>query len=388
MLTRQRTSTALSEASRAEFGLRYYVDEMKGTAKVQRAGAVSLILLLAMTTIASAQDLKGEWELGFYSGYTQLDGYVSSLSGDLNPEDDILAGIQAGIHISPRVSLVASHQFFNTLTAFDPGQGLLNKEFEVRSSRLNMLFDLPSRGNFHPFIAAGLGYETTEVTDLLDEDTIAYNAGIGLRWLTADEYGFRFDARYVLTPNGGVLSGTDQERIELTLGLFTYFGGLKPGDADGDGVINHNDRCPDTAKHAHVNRVGCPSDDDGDGVENGIDICADTTAGFPVDAQGCDRDSDKDGVPDGLDLCHYTPRGATIDSLGCPKDTDGDTVWDGLDRCPDTPPGLFLDEHGCPQDSDGDGVNDGQDLCPGTLPGTEVGEKGCKLQNPLLPSAS
>jgi hypothetical protein len=347
---------------------------------VRIAVTFSLTLLLAMTSLPAAQDLKGELELGFYSGYTLLDGYVSDLSGDLNPDDDFLAGVRAGIHISPKVSLESSYQYFSTLSQ-------LNKELEIHSARLNMLWDIPSRTDFHPFFTAGLGYEATEAQDLFTEDAIAYNAGLGLRWIPGDQYGFRFDARYTVSNNDGVLSGTTQERIELTVGVFKLFGGPKPGDADNDGIINRNDRCPATLTNAIVDKAGCPTDADNDHIPDGIDICANTPAGYPVDDQGCPRDSDKDGVLDALDRCRYTPRGATVDNAGCPKDSDGDTVWDGLDLCPNTPPDIYLDDNGCPMDTDGDGVNDGQDLCPGTPEGTEVGEKGCKRQKPLPQTA-
>jgi OOP family OmpA-OmpF porin len=123
------------------------------------------------------------------------------------------------------------------------------------------------------------------------------------------------------------------------------------GDADGDGVKDHLDRCPNTPNGAVVDEQGCPLDSDGDGVYDGIDKCPDTPKGAKVDELGCPLDSDGDGVYDGIDKCPDTPKGAKVDELGCPLDSDGDGVYDGIDNCPVTPKNLKVDEDGCPVES-------------------------------------
>src|SRR3989449_11068416 len=66
------------------------------------------------------------------------------------------------------------------------------------------------------------------------------------------------------------------------------------------------------------------------------------------------KDSDQDGVVDSQDKCPDTPVGAKVDERGCPIDTDKDGVPDGLDKCPDTPAGANVDANGCPTDADQD----------------------------------
>ena len=88
-------------------------------------------------------------------------------------------------------------------------------------------------------------------------------------------------------------------------------------DADGDGVADNLDTCPDTPKVAKVDRRGCPLDTDGDGVPDYLDQCPDTPAGIEVDKWGCPLDEDGDGVPDYLDKCPSTPEGAAVDADGC-----------------------------------------------------------------------
>jgi OOP family OmpA-OmpF porin len=61
-----------------------------------------------------------------------------------------------------------------------------------------------------------------------------------------------------------------------------------------------------------------------------------------------EMDADGDGVVNSQDRCPNTPRGATVDARGCPLDSDMDGVYDYLDKCPNTPRGLAVDYKGCP----------------------------------------
>lgn len=63
-----------------------------------------------------------------------------------------------------------------------------------------------------------------------------------------------------------------------------------PADADGDGVPDTIDVCPNTLLNVAVNAVGCSCsqiDTDGDGVNDCDDLCPGTAAGVIVDAFGC-----------------------------------------------------------------------------------------------------
>lgn len=60
-----------------------------------------------------------------------------------------------------------------------------------------------------------------------------------------------------------------------------------------------------------------------------------------------DGDADGDGVPDSKDRCPNTPKGAAVNADGCPKDSDGDGVPDYKDNCPGTPAGAKVDPKGC-----------------------------------------
>ncbi|MDX1433692.1 MAG: OmpA family protein, partial [Gammaproteobacteria bacterium] len=59
-------------------------------------------------------------------------------------------------------------------------------------------------------------------------------------------------------------------------------------------------------------------------------------------------DADGDGVADDRDACPNTPSGVAVDAAGCPLYTDADSVPDYLDQCPGTPSGVQVDDKGCP----------------------------------------
>jgi len=230
------------------------------------------------------------------------------------------------------------------------------------------------------YLGAGGGYNRYD-SDAANDDRHygTFDAAAGWIVPVSENIGLRFEARNILNiPHDGWAKARNADQ-QYWAGLTFGFGG-KPKDADGDGVPDRKDQCPDTPMGATVNASGCPSDSDGDGVYDGLDQCLGTPKGATVDAKGCPTDSDGDGVYHGIDQCPDTPKGATVDEKGCPTDADGDGVFDGLDQCPGTPKGAKVDEKGCPTDSDGDGVFDGIDRCPGTAAGLKVDVEGCPIE--------
>jgi OmpA-OmpF porin, OOP family len=142
-----------------------------------------------------------------------------------------------------------------------------------------------------------------------------------------------------------------------------------PGDRDGDGIPDNEDKCPDDPENynGYQDADGCPDDPDTDG----------------------------DGIPDSKDMCVLEPedKDGYQDSDGCPDpDNDLDTVLDDKDKDPTTgkscandpeDPDGFEDNDGCPDpDNDKDGVLDLDDMCPNE-PGP-ASNKGCPLKPSLV----
>lgn len=101
-----------------------------------------------------------------------------------------------------------------------------------------------------------------------------------------------------------------------------------PADADGDGVIDASDNCPNSFKGAQVDASGCELDSDNDGVINRLDQCPRTPSGYKVDKQGCSIDNDQDGVLNAADQCPRTPLGAKVDAKGCEEKLAKEVTFD------------------------------------------------------------
>jgi len=92
-------------------------------------------------------------------------------------------------------------------------------------------------------------------------------------------------------------------------------------DSDNDGVLDKNDKCPDTPRGQSVDEEGCVllNDADNDGVPDKEDQCPNTAQGIKVNKKGCQLDSDGDGVPDARDKCPDTSKDFVVDGYGCPQ---------------------------------------------------------------------
>ena len=209
----------------------------------------------------------------------------------------------------------------------------------------------------------------TDVKNVVDAGVgYVFDSGLALD-ITAQNL---FDNEYKAFP----LFPTIGRRV---LGKLTYhFGGDlgRKQDADGDGISDSKDNCPNTAGLKAFG--GCP-DSDGDGIMDSADACP-LAAGL-ASTSGC-PDSDGDGVADANDACPDVAGKMN----GCP-DSDGDGIADNADACPNAagPAG------GCP-DGDGDGVADKDDACPnaaGTLNGCpDTDGDGVADANDACPNAA
>ena len=165
--------------------------------------------------------------------------------------------------------------------------------------------------------------------------------------------------------------------------------GWAPPDADGDGVPDAKDQCPQERGSSARGGCAAPADDDRDGVPNGQDLCPSEAVSSAADPArpGCSLppDADGDGVPDAQDQCRSVALvgPANPKRPGCPDtDVDDDGVPESRDVCPSQASGPQSDpaRPGCPApDADADGIPDALDRCPGEagVPTTDGEKHGC-----------
>jgi OOP family OmpA-OmpF porin len=170
-----------------------------------------------------------------------------------------------------------------------------------------------------PYLLAGVGYENWTNNDLDDGGVGAVGAGI--KYAINEWMNLRAEVKDVIRFDDG------GNTLAYTAGIMIPFNKVEKAapaapltslDSDEDGVIDTNDKCPNTPMGTIVDQNGCPvtTDSDGDGVIDPLDNCPDSKTN-QVDENGCPLDSDKDGVPDYLDQCPNTPAGFKVDSQGC-----------------------------------------------------------------------
>jgi hypothetical protein len=153
-------------------------------------------------------------------------------------------------------------------------------------------------------------------------------------------------------------------------------------DADGDGISDANDNCPNTANANQANNDGdtlgdvCDSDDDNDGVSDEQDAFPfDSNESVDTDGDGignnADTDDDGDGQLDGDETaCGSNPllassKAADNDADNSPdcvdSDDDNDGVLDTSDAFPFNPnESVDTDKDGMGNNADTDDDNDGQ----------------------------
>ena len=340
-----------------------------------RMRSLTPYLLLAALVFPRAQANAGPE--GSYRWITPVVGWAKFSDRLIYPADSLkdspLFGLRIGQTFQENWALELAGAYSPTKEAAYP-----DRDVTYMNGSLNLMYTPAHWKAGDLYLAAGGGYSRRKAKDFTDYHAGTFEQAIGFRSWWNDKAGIRLEARNSLNLANHRWERSDKSDLHFLAGIDFAFGG-KPKDADGDGVPDKKDKCPNTPMGAKVDLTGCPTDADGDGVWDGLDKCPDTPKGAAVDATGCPKDSDGDGVYDGLDQCENTPKGAMVDAKGCPTDSDGDGVWDGLDKCPNTPKGAKVDADGCPTDTDGDGVFDGLDKCPETPKGAKVDADGCPI---------
>ena len=299
-----------------------------------------IILLLILSFALNAQTSENPWAIAVGADLINLQG--DDVDSGLNfgaPALSLSRYISNGFSIGARYGLGKASPQDNTNLDYSYLDGFI---------RFNL-----TEENIIPYLFGGYGL--SRFADGLDKEGIFPSlesgrttfGGIGIDIPLGDQVNINVSTSY----RGTQETNGSYNHLQHIIGLSYNFGA---GDADGDGVSDKKDECPDVPGLKEFN--GCP-DTDGDGIPDSKDNCPEEAG--PENLQGC-PDSDGDGVADKDDKCPNVA--GSIEMEGCP-DSDGDGVADNLDKCPEQKGDP--DNDGCPlKDSDGDGVPDKDDKCP------------------------
>lgn len=266
---------------------------------------IALAVMLAAPLAMSAH-------AGLYN-VTPLVGYHSPDKGDAG----VYVGLAAGVKLVPAVFVEAEYA----------------KASDADFLNANMLIAPRSwvSGKMSPYALVGFGKQDLDYmmgTKKISTTDTTMNLGGGVMYALDDKWSFRGELRAIHNSDKSL-----QDYLLLT-GLQYSWGGntqqpqivyipepvnVLPADADADGVVDANDRCPNTPLGWEVGTDGCPLDYDKDRVPNSIDECPNTPIGMQVGANGCPLDEDKDGVSDAKDKCPGTAPDIIVDDNGCAK---------------------------------------------------------------------
>jgi len=273
-----------------------------------------VVLLVVGYNNVQAQDENNPWQVSFGANavdvYPTGDFQGSSFGNELfNAEDHW--------NVLPTLSYVGVSK--NLGNSFSVGaRGSLNKISKLGDVEVADLsyygLDATIKYNFlknttvDPFAEVGGGYSWI---DEIGAGTA--NAGLGVNFWFSDNLGLTVQSNYKHAFED-YLASHWQHMAGLSIKCTKEMNGCP--DADGDGVADKDDACPEVAGIAGL--AGCP-DADGDGVADKDDACADQAG--PAENKGCPwADKDSDGVLDKDDACPAVA--GPIANKGCPEVTE------------------------------------------------------------------
>ncbi|HSG60023.1 MAG TPA: OmpA family protein, partial [Pseudomonadales bacterium] len=132
---------------------------------------------------------------------------------------------------------------------------------DVSNVRLEALYYI-WEDRFSPYAAFGAGRTKLDASDnVFDRHTNTFNLGGGFHYRMLGNLSFRGDLRFLRD------HGQADNDVMLSAGLTYHFENptemaapvslRRELDSDGDGVMDSNDRCPNTARGQSVNEFGC-----------------------------------------------------------------------------------------------------------------------------------
>ncbi len=172
---------------------------------------------------------------------------------------------------------------------------------------LNGVYEFDTEDSITPFVKMGLGYETVYYRYFKNDDSPYAAAAAGIKVPFADRFAVKLETQYMLKYN----DARYDSNLAIMAGITYSFGPKQEADV--------KEITPAVVATSAVAATYVEVDSDSDGVLDVNDKCPNSPAGITANAEGCEADSDRDGIIDEKDKCLHTLSDVEVDSEGCAK---------------------------------------------------------------------
>jgi OmpA-OmpF porin, OOP family len=245
----------------------------------------AVVLAFAAATPARADDSTHPWndEVGQW--------FVSPFVGMSFLDDDRL--LDDGLHYGASIGKHLSDKWSAQLTGYTGDFDNDGKKPEwtwpasfdgsISGVSFDVLRVFARDSRISPYLLGGFGYQSSDYEGAERDDNVTASLGLGLMWdLARSADGSRtVQLRPEVRTRWDLQSGDPLNDIVAQVGIAFGWGAPRPapvaaapvvappppppppapekcGDADGDGVCDEVDKCPNTSAGAKVDKVGCP----------------------------------------------------------------------------------------------------------------------------------
>jgi OmpA-OmpF porin, OOP family len=240
--------------------------------KAISAMAVGASLLFGHAVAQAAEDVN--------RAYIKALGTYIDADDDRNVDNGVVGGVLGfGYSLSEHFNLEFDLESFNLDgDGVDPDTGSNYPDQDQTALNLNVLNIYNRSGLFAPYLLGGVGVVSTDISGAPDDSDLQLQGGAGvLTRLWGQRLSLRTEAlyRWQDAPDNSLGDLLVNVGFSLALGSDPVPAAAppppppppppplppaKPLDSDGDGVIDANDRCPNTPKGDRVGPQGCTCD--------------------------------------------------------------------------------------------------------------------------------
>lgn len=276
---------------------------MKSTTKTVLAAALASLAMTAQAEVTFTPFATYQW----FDTETAEENLGSGIWPDIDDKEGYALAL--GYRFTPAMGLELNYGRTESDTEILAGFPTAN---DVRNSRLSLdgYYAFNADRAFSPYVLLGAGQTRLKSLGLSAEDTMV-NAGLGAFYRFNQNVALRMEARNV----HNIDADLDDQLVMLGL---EFSPGSSAAEEPAPQPVAEEAPAPvEQLAAAPAAIVAAVTDADGDGVADGQDKCPNTAPGATVDAAGCSLDTDKDGVADNADKCPDTKLGAAVDATGC-----------------------------------------------------------------------